>query len=336
MKQFILSLLFLVTPALAHAGELLKLANDEWPPFITTGEQKGVAEQLVCAALERSGWSCSVQVQPWETVLDEAQSGAIDGIVAAWRTPEREAYLLFSESYITNRIIAVVNSAVPVDLLSIAGLAGLKVAMVSGYAYGAEIEQKTIASTIVSAPDSLAAMQAVQNGLADAALVDELVAMELTQTGKVSGVVLTETVLATRELHFAMSMKNPRASDIIRDFEREYKAMLADGTVSEILNVDWLATEFGHPGRTDIVLRDGVSMDDLNHPSKTGSVYSLGSSTYQYNNPNGAEDSRVNYQVGGKPHSSLQSAINSVFGKEIGCEHKEFSSEFDCTKLFKH
>jgi hypothetical protein len=31
----------------------------------------------------------------------------------------------------------------------------------------------------------------------------------------------------------------------------------------------------------------------------------------------------------------LQGALNSVFGEEIGCEHKEFSSEFDCSDLFK-
>lgn len=335
MKRLILSLLFLVTPPLTRAGEPLRLANDEWPPFITAGEEQGIAERLVCEALERAGWSCSLQIEPWESVLDGIQTGAIDGIVAAWRDPEQEAYLLFSESYITSRIIAVVSSSVPADFLSSAGLAGLEVAMVSGYDYGDEAGQKTIASTVVTAPDFLAAMQAVRDGQADVALVDELVAMELVREGQVTGVVLTENVLSARNLHFAMSVKNPRALEVIGDFERGYQAMLADGTVNEILEVDWLATDFGHPGRTDIVLREGVSMDDLDHPSRTGSVYALGTSTYQYTDTTGTEDPRVNYQVGGKQHSSLQSAINSVFGKEIGCEHKEFSSEFDCTKLFK-
>jgi hypothetical protein len=118
------------------------------------------------------------------------------------------------------------------------------------------------------------------------------------------------------------------------EFQRSYEAMLADGTVNELLDIDWLATDFGHLGQTDLVLRSGASLDHLQHPSEQGSVYSLGSSTYQYE-PESEDASRVNYQVGGKPHSSLQRALNSVFGEEIGCEHKEFSSEFDCTDLIK-
>jgi hypothetical protein len=39
--------------------------------------------------------------------------------------------------------------------------------------------------------------------------------------------------------------------------------------------------------------------------------------------------------VEGKSYSSLQSALNTVFGKNTACQHKEFSSEFDCTNLFK-
>ena len=47
------------------------------------------------------------------------------------------------------------------------------------------------------------------------------------------------------------------------------------------------------------------------------------------------DPSRANYQVEGKSYSSLQTALDDVFGKDTVCKHKNFTSEFDCTDLFK-
>jgi len=144
-------------------------------------------------------------------------------------------------------------------------------------------------------------------------------------------------VLAFRDLHFAVSKQNPHAAEIIADFHAAYELMLDDGTVNDILNIDWLATDFGHDGKVDIVLRRGVSFDDLSSPTKQENVYALERSEYQLmRQPDKLQPARVNYQVGGKPHSSLQDALTDVFGEDIVCEHKEFSSEFDCSKLLKN
>ena len=111
--------------------------------------------------------------------------------------------------------------------------------------------------------------------------------------------------------------------------------MLEDGTVNEILNVDWLATDFGQTGKLDVVLRRGVSLDDLSHPSDDGSVYALEDSEYKIIRQRDFDPSRANYQVEGKSYSSLQTALDDVFGKDTVCKHKNFTSEFDCTDLFK-
>ena len=84
-------------------------------------------------------------------------------------------------------------------------------------------------------------------------------------------------------------------------------------------------------------MRSGVSLDELSNPSKQGSVYALQRSDYQLmRQPAGVQQpSRINYQVEGKSHSSLQDALTEVFGNDVVCEHKEYSSEFDCSKLLK-
>ena len=335
MKNFLPSLLALALLPLANAAEPLVLGNAAWPPFIIEGDAEGTAEQLVCGALERSGWACSVQISDWETVLDDARMGTIDGIAATWQKPDLQNYLIFSEPYMTIRIVPVTSDSKRVAIQSVADLAGSRVAMVAGYTYGDAIAAMAPRFETIQSEDSLRAMKAVRDGAADVALVDLLVARNALDDSLVAGVIVSSVVLATTDLHFAVSRQNPDADEIMADFQRSFEAMLADGTVNQILDIDWLATDFGHSGQTDLVLRSGASLDKLHHPSEKGSVYSLGSSNYHYEAESGEDTSRVNYQVEGKSHSSLQSALNSVFGRELGCEHKEFSSEFDCTDVFK-
>ena len=143
------------------------------------------------------------------------------------------------------------------------------------------------------------------------------------------------TVLAYRELFFAMSRQHPEAERIISDFQHHYEIMLKDGAVNEALGVDWLAADLGNDGKLDLVLRSSVSFDDLNKPSQKGSTYALNQAQYQMVSQPNVDYSQANYHVDGKPHSSLQSALIEVFGKDVVCEHKEYTSQFDCSKIFK-
>ena len=325
---------FCLLPA-AWAAEAVTLANDEWPPFILAEGQQGKAERLVCEALERSGHACTVNIEEWETVLSKARTGEIDGIAAAWRNPDREAYLLFSEPYLTNRIIPVVRPDFDGFIKSAADLRDLRVALVTDYAYGDEIAAAAESFEAVTSRSSAEALAHVRQGRADLALVDELVARDHLDAAETTDLTALGTVLAFRSLHFAVSRQHPDAEEILADFHRAYEVMLSDGTVNEILEVDWIATDFGQPGTVSVVMRSGVSLDDLANPTEEGSMYALDQSEYEWMGQRKTDDSRVKYQVEGKSYSSLQSALNNVFGEKTVCEHQEYSSTFDCTNLFK-
>jgi len=335
LKKFTLFLIFISLFSLAEAKNPLLFSNDAWPPFIIKGSEQGTAEMLVCKALERSGWPCTVEVKDWDTVLNEARIGVIDGIAAAWRDQDRETYLLFSEPYLTNRIIPVVSGNNPIAIESIEDLAGLRVAMVSDYAYGDEIMAMASKFEVIPARNSRNAIKSVLNGTADTALVDELVARNQEYETRMGELLVLDAVLAFRGLHLAVSRHHPLAQVIIDDFQRAYKLMLEDGTVNEILNVDWLATDFGQSGELDVVMRSGVSLDDLSNPTTGGSVYALEDSEYQIMRQRDFDPSRTSYQVEGKSYSSLQSAMDEVFGKDAVCKHNNFTSTLDCSDLFK-
>ena len=323
-------------PPPGRAAAPVTLANDEWPPFILANGQQGKAERLVCGALERSGHACTVKVEDWEVVLEQARQGTIDGIAAAWRDSEREAYLLFSEPYLTNRIVPVVSADFDEFIRSADDLEGLRVALVTDYAYGDEIAARAQRFETVAAKNSADALDRVRLGQADAALVDELVARDLLSAPGFERLTSLRTVLAYRSLHFAVSRTHPDAREILADFHRAYEVMLSDGAVNEILEVDWLASDFGQPGNVSVVMRSGVSLDDLDNPTEPGSMYALGQSDYEWTGQSDFDPSRAKYQVEGESYSSLQSALNEVFGKQAVCEHQEYSSTFDCSNLLKN
>lgn len=335
LKKLVLVLIAIALNSAVEAKNPLRLGNDVWPPFILEGNERGTAEKLVCQALALQGWPCTVEIKDWDIVLQEARIGAIDGIAAAWRNPDREQYLLFSEPYLSNRIIPVVHSRSDVTVTRASDLAGLRVALVSDYAYGNTIEGLKAGFTVIDAKNSLEALKAVNSGKADAALVDELVARDMLDKPVMENLTMINIVLAFRDLHFAVSLQNPLAEEIIGDFQRGYKQMLLDGTVNEILNVDWLATDFGQSGNLNVVMRSGVSLDDLAAPSNDGEVFALEASEYDLLKQRNMDPNRVNYQVDGKSYSNLQSALDDVFGKDTPCKHKNYTSQFDCTDLFK-
>ena len=331
--MFVFLALFLFSNA--EAKEPLALSNDAWPPYIVEGDEQGTAESLVCQALERSGWQCAVKVDDWNNVLIEARDGAIDGIAAAWHDSDRESYLLFSRPYLSNRIVPVVKTENPVVIKSPGDLAGLRVALVKDYAYGDEIMAMLVNVEVIEAKNSNEALKHLSNGDADTALLDELVARNELEGPGMEGMNITDTVLAFRELHFAVSRQHPQALQIIDDFHRSYELMLADGTVNEILNVDWLATDFGQTGDLNLVMRSGVSLDDLSNPSNDSDVYALQKSEYQLKRQSDLDSSQVKFRADGESYSSLQTAMDSVFGKGAACKHKNYTSTLDCTDIFK-
>lgn len=318
-------------PVAAAQGEAVTLANDEWPPFILPSGQTGKAHQLVCEALRRSGHDCQLRVQVWETVLEDAKIGAIDGIAAVWHSADREAYLLFSEPYLTNRIVPVVASESGISVDSASDLAGLRVALVSGYAYGDAVSSVADTFEAVEARGGEQALQYLSEGRADVALVDELVARDRLASDNSKQLTVLSSVLAYRSLHFAMARLSPNAETILADFHRAYEAMLLDGTVNDILEVDWLATDFGQTGTISVVMRSGISLDELANPTATGSLYALDQSELDWVDGRSEADVDVNFKVKGETFASMEDAMDNAFGRESLCHHVEYSSTFDCS-----
>jgi polar amino acid transport system substrate-binding protein len=332
MMNKVLMIIAFATMSAAQAQVALELGNDPWPPFVVEGSEQGTAERLVCEALVRAGWSCSVRLDEWPEVLAAARSGELDGIAAVWKSPEREDFLAFSEPYLTNRMIAVTRAGAGFNIDSLEQLGGMRVALVNDFAYGEKIEAIRSSVQMYEVDSDLAGMHAVRLEQAHVAIVDELIARRYLDEGRIDEVELGDSALTFRELHFGVSLAHPQAAEIVQAFNRSFQAMLADGTINEILGLDWLVADLGNDGDLDFVLRKSVSPDALDDPLAPGGAFAYRQKEHLELAHPDWRSSGQGYAVDGVEHDSLAAALESAYGRKRVCGYERWSSHIVCSE----
>ena len=68
----------------------------------------------------------------FHTVPEDIKAGKFDGSAAMWKSPEREAYLLYSKPYLESRLHLAGQKGTDVSAHNLSELAGKRVALVKG------------------------------------------------------------------------------------------------------------------------------------------------------------------------------------------------------------
>jgi len=317
----------MIAPPLLAERETVKLGNEPWPPYVLSGEQKGTAELIVCEALDRAGFGCEIQRGDWEEALQQASSGKLDGIAALWHTTEREASLLYSRPYLTNRLVPVVSSDHGMKISEIDGLTGLRVVIEIAVAYGDEVKTALEHLSVIEVRGVDNALRAVQNDEADVALVDELSALDFLKRTGANNLSIGQTALAYRELYFAVSREHPMGAQIIGSFNEAYQLMLKDGTVNRILDIEWVVTDLKFDGIPDFIHRGGEYTLEADN---AGTVYPIGQEDYQMIRKPGFTGSNANFQVNGTEYKPTGAKTTASFREQNPCFYNEQTAKIVC------
>ncbi|UTA46778.1 transporter substrate-binding domain-containing protein [Simiduia sp. 21SJ11W-1] len=101
-----------------HAGQLLP--------------EQGWVPRVLALALIEHGYAPHIQFMPFRRALSSAQQGKVEAIAPLYKSPAREAYLLFSDPLGVSATALFYRRAHPVHFERIQDLAGLKVAVMRG------------------------------------------------------------------------------------------------------------------------------------------------------------------------------------------------------------
>ena len=264
----------LVSLAASAQTNQLRLVSTAWPPFTDEPGKPRFALDLVEAALGRIGVSSQT------TIVDAAQfsaqlaKGPYDGSAAAWKDPERERVLLFSQPYLENRLILVGRTGADVSAKVLSELKGKRVAIVEGYSYGDAIDKAGPA--FIRSTGEEDSLRQLLSGAVDYTLMDEIVVQYIVdhhsdearaklQFGSAS--------LLSRPLYLAVNRAHPDAQSIIDRFNAQLRAMIADRTYHRLLHVDWIRADVDGDG-----LAEYISQRETSGPAEPERAYTLFSS----------------------------------------------------------
>jgi polar amino acid transport system substrate-binding protein len=278
----------------------LHLVSTAWPPFTNETGKPRFALDLVEAAFGRIGVRSTTAIVGAPEFTSSLLSGRYDGSAAAWKDQERERLLLFSQPYLENRLILVGRRGGDVSATTFAALAGKRIAIVEGYAYGDAID--TAGPTFVRTRTEEESLTQLLKSAVDYTLMDELVVRYITSNypkEAQSKLQFGSTPLITRPLYLAVRKDLPDAGSIISRFNEQIRGMIADHTYHRLLHVDWILADVDGDGVSEYVPQS----DRLGKVAPQG-AYSI-STTTQPAAPQ--SDTQRRFYVGGNLYSDWAS-----------------------------
>ncbi len=282
----------------------LRLVSTDWPPFTGPAGQPRLALDLVETALERAGHPSTTTIVEAGAYPAMLLTGDVDGSAAAWTDAERQRVLLFSEPYLENRLVLVGRKGADVSATSLASLAGRRLALVEGYAYGEQVEGS--GPVFVRVKNEQESLARLLDGTVDFALMDDLVVQYMVEhhaRDAQARLQFGATPLVTRPLHLAIRRTVPDAQGIIDRFNGQLRGMITDRTYHKLLGVDWIAADVDGDGQFEY-----VPESDRAGPTAPKRAYSI--RTLQDDGtftPQPAESTQPRFYLGGNIYRSWAS-----------------------------
>ena len=260
MKTLLLFLL-IVCSTITYAQEKeLKLAEDVWPPFTNVEEEKSILSDLVSEALTRMNTASSLTIIEFKDVLSDVESGKFDGSPALWLSDERKEKYFFSKPYLYNQLVLVGRKGSDVSQSSFADLSGMKIGVVNNYAYGnfGDINDITIVSDVSNQKnlENLLSNK-IDYMLVDALLIQYMLKYQLNDITQY--LAIGQQPLLVKSIHFALNKNVENAEDILAQFNKEIKKMIADESFNRILELNWIKADVDNDGVMELVLGSNMA-----------------------------------------------------------------------------
>lgn len=219
-------------------GEFVLGLDDSFPPMGFRDEKGEIVGFDVDIAKEVcSRLKIKLKLQPinWDAKEQELNSGKIDCIWNGFTiTEERKNNLLFSEPYMNNRQVLIVNAGATFE--TDADLKGKKLGLQAGSSAADALNSaagfKASLKEVLEFDDNMTALMDLEKGGIDVVLMDEIVARFYIQNKNKKYQVLDEE-LASEEYGIGFRKEDQQ---LMEKFQETLEAMAKDGKLAEISN----------------------------------------------------------------------------------------------------
>jgi polar amino acid transport system substrate-binding protein len=251
----------------------LKLVSTAWAPFTNAPGEPRFALDLVEEALRLLGLTANTTIVSAPEFTTALLAGEYDGSAAAWKDPDRERVLIFSQPYLENRLVLVGQRGADVSAKTLSELTGKRVAIVEGYSYGGAVDLG--GPVFVRSRSDEDSLSQLLSGSVDYTLMDDLVVQYILNNypkESEARLQIGATPLVRRDLHLAIRRTRSDAETIVARFNAQLRGMIADRTYHRLLHVDWIQADVTGDG-----IAEYVPSNDRPGPSQPLRIYSLAS-----------------------------------------------------------
>jgi polar amino acid transport system substrate-binding protein len=221
-----------------QAQQPVKLIANISPPYADkTLPEGGLALELVRHTFKRAGYEPDITIDSWPRAMEGVSIGLYDALASAWYTEERAANYLFSDPYLSSKLILVKLRADQGDYFEIAHLAGKRLGVRVDYAYGIDFDAVPDLK-LVQENHLIQNLLNLLNGSVDFVIGDQrTVALQLHQylDKQLHKFEVVDMNLPGRDRHVAATLSGANREKMIADFNRALAASRKDGSHAAII-----------------------------------------------------------------------------------------------------
>lgn len=217
---------------------LVASGHPEWPPVMWQADEKiiGAGPDLVQKICTDLKINCDIKYEgQWQEVQDKAKTGEVDMLVAAYKTPEREQYMNYSDAYTVDPITLFIKSGNNIGYKDWNSLIGKKGVVMTGDSYGQEFDNFIKNNlTVNSVSTAQEAFKQITDGKADYFVYGLYSGKNEIKKDKLTGIESIPSYVATENFYITISKQSPFASYMpqINALIRKYQA---DGTIKKLI-----------------------------------------------------------------------------------------------------
>jgi polar amino acid transport system substrate-binding protein len=239
LRALILLTLSLTLASAALAQQPVRLLANTSPPYADAKlPEQGLALELVQHIFSRTDYQPEISIEPWSRAMEGVRVGVFDALATAWYTEERNQDFLFSEPYLSSRLVIVKSSSDHTVYHDLQDLAGRRLGVRADYAYG--IDFGAIPGLqLVEENHLIQSLLNLINGQVDFVIGDQrTMVLQLNEylashRGKIK---VIDMPLPSRERHVAAGRNVPNHADMIKAFNRALAQARKDGSYDAIVS----------------------------------------------------------------------------------------------------
>ena len=228
----------LIVSNVAQAEKTVTLSASTSPPYADRQlPEQGLAMEIVSHVFKRAGYAPKIKFDTWPRAMEGVSVGLFDALAAAWYSQERAEEYLFSESYLTSKLILLKLRSDRTNYRDLSNLRGKRVGTQVDFAYGVDFDAVE-GLRLVPENHAIQNLLGLLGGKVDVVIGDQrTLAMQLHSylSADIQKFEVVDINLPSRDRHVAASRAIEGEESLVAGFNRALAQTRKDGSYQAIV-----------------------------------------------------------------------------------------------------